>query len=128
MIIGEGFAYRIDNNSVIDENLNGVEFDGDDICKIYDKKYRFLDHMFSGIEREIPIWEREQEIDWTKVTVDTKLLVYEGNGGKWVKRHFAKYEKNKVYCYNHGLTSFTCDYHDTEISPWSRAKLYKGEC
>lgn len=49
---------------------------------------------------------QEPEIDWSKVPVDTKILVsYDGE--HWYKRYFAKYEKGKVHCWSNGATSWT---------------------
>ena len=62
-------------------------------------------------------------VDWTKVAVDTPILVSDDGQG-WRHRHFAKYEKGKVYAWNDGRTSFTSD---NVMSWWSYAKLAEGE-
>lgn len=41
--------------------------------------------------------QKEPEIDWNKIEVDTPILVRDSKDGKWLKRYFAKYEDNKVY-------------------------------
>lgn len=63
------------------------------------------------------------EIDWTKVPVNTKILVKISGQEQWRKRHFAKFENEKVYAYGNGGTSFTTG----AVSPWDFAKLYKEE-
>ena len=60
------------------------------------------------------------ETDWTKVPVDTKILVKDFEEDEWDKRHFAKYENGEVYAYCDGNTSFTTD----RMSAWDFAKLY----
>lgn len=69
------------------------------------------------------IFEREEEVDWAKVEVDTKILVQGEKSGKWYTRHFAKYKDGKVYAWNDGKTSWTTN----DISMWSTVKLPKGE-
>lgn len=74
------------------------------------------------------VMEYEPKVDWSKVEVDTKVLVklYEQNS--WCRRHFAKYENGKVYTYPTGLSSFTYEtYVDGTLVPWNYAKLYKGD-
>lgn len=65
----------------------------------------------------------EPKVDWTKVPVDTKILVKNHTNEDWKKRHFAKYEDNKIYAYDNGKSSFTTDI----IASWNYAKLYKEE-
>ena len=40
--------------------------------------------------------EFEEHLDWSKVSVDAKVLVSD-NGKLWYKRHFAKYENGSVH-------------------------------
>ena len=63
--------------------------------------------------------EFREVIDWSKVPVDT-LVEVSDNGEKFIKRHFAKYEDGKVYCFNDGYTSFTIvNYaHLSNATPW----------
>lgn len=49
----------------------------------------------------------EPPVDWSKVAVDTPILVTYSGIHQWVKRHFAKYENGRVYAWNHGTTSWT---------------------
>lgn len=62
-------------------------------------------------------------VDWSKVPVDTKILVRNYKENKWKKRHFAKYEDGKIYAWYNGYTSFTVE----ETTQWNCAKLYEGE-
>lgn len=51
----------------------------------------------------------EQEVDWSKVPVDTPILVRDNNMTKWITRHFAKYKNGLVYAWDGGRTSYTTD-------------------
>ena len=68
----------------------------------------------------------EPEVDWSKVEVDTPILVKEYEESKWAKRHFAKYEDGVVYAWNNGVTSWTAN-DDECVSAWSFAKLAESE-
>ena len=66
---------------------------------------------------------KEPEIDWSKIKVDTPVLVRQGKNGKWLERHFAKYENGNVYTWVDGQTSWTaCD-----VAKWKYAKLAESE-
>lgn len=68
----------------------------------------------------------EPKIDWSKVKVDTPILVRTVEGADWVKRNFAKYERGMVYVWNNGKTSWTAL--DNEcVTPWNYAKLAESE-
>ena len=72
---------------------------------------------------QIARMEFAEVIDWSKVTVDTKVLVSD-DGKEWSRRHFAKYEDGKVYCFRNGSTSFSAD-EENDILAWEYAKLYQ---
>ena len=67
--------------------------------------------------------EFEEVIDWSKIPVDTKVLVSK-DGKYWYKRYFAKYEKGKVFCFDSGATSFSVE-DDFGTSIWQYVKLYQ---
>ena len=68
--------------------------------------------------------EEESEVDWSKVEVDTPILVRHTEDEEWVKRHFAKYDKyGLVYTWKSGGTSWT----EEDLSVWSYAKLPEDE-
>ena len=60
-------------------------------------------------------------VDWSKVAVDTLVLVSNDNK-EWIKRYFAKYEDGNVYCWLNGRTSWTalCE---LSIGHWGYTKL-----
>lgn len=68
----------------------------------------------------------EPPVDWTKVAVDTPILVsnyLNVEEWKWQKRYFAKYENGKVYAFGDGATSWSANM----AVDWEYAKLYKEE-
>ena len=71
------------------------------------------------IEKLGTIYERK-ETDWSMVEVDTKILVSD-DGEEWLKRHFAKYQKDKIYAFVDGKTSFTT----RGEMIWTYVKLYE---
>lgn len=68
-------------------------------------------------------YEEEPDTDWSKVEVDTPILVKAIDDGKWKKRYFAKYEGGKVYAWQAGGTSWNKDC----VASWKYAKLAEGE-
>lgn len=69
--------------------------------------------------------EQEPEVDWSKVAVDTPILVRDSENSRWRKRYFAKYENGKVFAWNDGKTSWTN--YDEEPLVWNYAKLADKE-
>ena len=61
----------------------------------------------------------EPKVDWSKVKVDTPILVRQGKNGEWLERHFAKYENGDVYAWVDGQTSWT----GADEIKWKYAKL-----
>ena len=74
------------------------------------------------------IWllSEEPETDWSKVEVDTPILVKICEDGEWLKKYFAKYEDGYVYAWNSGCTSWTV-LHDKDVTSWKYAKLAESE-
>ena len=60
-------------------------------------------------------------VDWSKVAVDTPVLVSNDNK-EWIKRYFARYEDGNVYCWLNGKTSWTAT-GELSIGHWNYAKL-----
>ena len=75
---------------------------------------------------ELLDFDFEEIVDWSKVPVDTKILVRVSEHNEWSKRHFAKFENGKVYAWDNGKTSFTSNT-KSSYTAWQQAKLYKEE-
>ena len=113
-------------------------YKGDNFCTNFVKpnilKSEYcVDDMTCGVCRMIQaIWlledyeePKEPEVDWSKVEVDTPILVRTVEGAEWFKRHFAKYEDGRVFVWNNGKTSWTA--HDELMTDWNYAKLAEKE-
>ena len=62
-------------------------------------------------------------VDWSKVAVDTPILVRDSEKESWRKRHFAKYENGIVYAWGGGTTSWSAE----RSTCWKMAKLAESE-
>lgn len=65
----------------------------------------------------------EPEIDWSKVEIDTPILVRNYEGHEWARRYFAKYENKTIYAWDNGRTSWSGD----GVTEWKYAKLAENE-
>ena len=74
-------------------------------------------------EYEEPEEPEEPKTDWSKVEVDTPILVRDDEYEEWLKRHFVKYEGGAVYAWNSGRTSWT----EHRMNTWNYAKLAESE-
>ena len=68
----------------------------------------------------------EPPVDWSKVAVDTPILVRDNENDAWRRRHFAKYVNNTVYAWNGGATSWSTN-RSSDIANWKMAKLAESE-
>lgn len=76
---------------------------------------------FTEENQQIDIAEYLGIVDWSKVPVDTPVLI--SNDKKiWFKRYFARYEDGKVYCWLNGKTSWTAEC-EFSTGHWDYAKL-----
>ena len=64
----------------------------------------------------------EPPVDWSKVPVDTPVLVKNVENYKWENRYFAIYKDNRVYTWSGGSTSWSAD-SIKSITSWNYAKL-----
>lgn len=64
------------------------------------------------------------QVDWSKIPVDTKIMVRDDKKDDWNRRYFSKYEDGIVFAFDNGKTSFSVD-NSNEISKWNYVKLYK---
>lgn len=84
-----------------------------DICDLADKVYgtaKCSDRRCYKCTERVADWlneEYEPHIDWSKVPVDTPVIV--SYSGKKYKRHFASYDKGFVMCFDNGTTHWSCN-------------------
>ena len=110
-------------------------YDDKDFCKDFVKPYILGADNCNGIDcircsvlRAMWLLEeyKEPEVDWSKVKVDTPVLVRDSENNEWLKKYFAKYENGHVYVWNLGRTSWTAP-HNKCVSAWQYAKLIEDE-
>ena len=113
------------------------EYKGDSICTDFIEPYILKSINAKCINTSCPkchlyrtIWlleeyeePKEPEIDWSKVEVDTPILVRDSEDGRWIKRYFAKYENEIIYAWDSGCTSWSA----YGLTEWNFAKLAEGE-
>lgn len=61
-------------------------------------------------------------VDWSKVKVDTPILIRKCKEDDWEKRHFAFFKDGRIYAWLSGTTSWTNNNPDAVFS-WKYAKL-----
>lgn len=69
------------------------------------------------------VMEYEPKVDWSKVEVDTKVLVRDRDDEEWERAYFAEYSNDKIYTFVNGKTSFTTNM----VKERKYTKLYKGD-
>lgn len=84
-------------------------------------KFGMLDEDIREFISEQPTVDIEPMLpfDWSKVPVDTPILVRDHESALWRKAHFAKYKNNKIYTWFCGRTSWS----GTGMVEWNYAKL-----
>ena len=87
-------------------------------CRFYDDCRS--DTLRKWLDSEYVEPEKE-EVDWSKVPIDTKVLVSDDNEN-WYRRHFAYYRDKRIGAFNNGVTSWTTN-DLSETSGWEYGKL-----
>ena len=108
------------------KNYNGVNFCNNFVIPVIRKGCECLSSC-EQCRMLQTIWlledYEEPESDWSKVEVDTPILVRDIEYNRWIKRYFAKYENGLIYAWNGGATSWSTD----AITDWAYAKLAEME-
>lgn len=98
----------------------------------WDGKRWWTGFSHADIARDVIAWQplpdpytlkKETETDWGKVPVDTPIYVRSSENAPWIPRHFAFYKNGKVFAWEAGETSFTCDNGENDTTIWEYAKL-----
>ena len=109
------------------------KYNGFDFCKDFVKPYILESDNCNGLDcircsmlRAIWLMEEyeEPETDWSKVEVDTPILVRTDEATQWVRRYFAKYENGTVYAWDGGDISWSGG---DVMTMWKYAKLAESE-
>lgn len=94
-------------------NECALESDGMDSCDDLRRKW---------MEQEY----KEPHVDWSKIPVDTPILVRSNEKHAWIRRYFAKYENGSVHAWEQGATSWSAE-RPAYICDWKYAKLAESE-
>lgn len=115
------------------KNYKGDYFCGDFIKPIILKTDNCTDICCSRCNMLQMMWlmsqytePEEPEVDWSKVEVDTPILVKNVEQEHWYKRYFAGYKNGKVSAWVNGATSWTALDEDDDYT-WNYAKLAESE-
>ncbi|MDU7211827.1 MAG: hypothetical protein E6275_06785 [Veillonella sp.] len=92
------------------------------LCEIY--KHIELKSVLPSLEcgEVMNIAEELGIVDWSKVAVDTPILVKQYEQDEWEKRHFAYFKDGKVCAWLCGATSWSADY-EGDTTDWNFVKL-----
>lgn len=116
IITGQQMAFDVTKNTVTtcwntdcDQCLFGGDWDCDCDCNDeFNSRREWLEAEYV-----------EPEIDWSKVPVNTPILVKDYQDQNWYKRYFCKYENNTIYAWSNGKTSWTTQ----DVVQWDNAEL-----
>lgn len=108
----------------------------DDVLFFFNGEREFLNPFLPRVMVDSTCFEKKDQlidiaeylgiVDWSKVPVDTPILVKDDCDDKWEKAYFAKYEDEMICAWNNGRTSFSARNKDDTFI-WDCAKLaYKG--
>ena len=107
-------SWKVNKNGEVFKckNCNECIFNGKGNCSY--ARLEWLQHEYK---------EPEIEVDWTKVEINTLILVKTDENSDWMKRYFAGYIHGKVCTFDYGGTSENF----MSIIPWYYAKLVEQE-
>lgn len=105
------YIYRANNHKLYvtiskPVTVDGVYYKQAD-CGLTMKLMSAICPLFDDVRSFISISDELGIVDWSKVVVDTPILVKKIEPNIELKRHFAKFENGLVYFYDNGRTSWT---------------------
>lgn len=129
-LYGDGWRYivadKYDNMYLTNEKPSMFD-DVDEVRISSCKKYIGITGVMAALPKlsANEVYDIAEElgiVDWSKVKVDTPILVSDEKHEDWVKRYFAFFENGKVYAWVAGATSWSAD-NNRDASHWEIAKL-----
>lgn len=113
LVIGEPFALDEKRNEVCTcKNISCS------ICKFFVGE-GCSENRKEWLNRE---YIEQQEVDWSKVPVDTPILVRYSEDEEWNKGYFAGFNGKKVCAWSGGATSWSAD-DENDYCEWKYAKI-----
>lgn len=87
------------------------------------KCINIISEIMPEIDRNglVDIAEELGIVDWSKVAVDTPILVRDFENQDWKKRYFAFFDDELIYTWDGGATSWSVK--NKDAIPWKYAKL-----
>lgn len=96
--------------------------------------YAWSDGQTSWTAYDMMVWKyaklaedakenKEPEVDWNEVKIDTPIMVRDSEDGDWFKRYFAEYKNGKIYAWDNSHTSWET----SRMIEWKYAKLVEDE-
>lgn len=104
---------------------------GDDVCKLSEKAYgsdNCSDRKCSECRERVAEWlnsEYKQQIDWSKVPIDTPVICTDHRGKK-LNRYFSGYEDGSISVFSYGATSWSAS-RDASIWDTEQVELAREE-
>ena len=133
----EKYKEELIKMGVININMLAIEGGKPAICND-NYKTKGITCIFCGFKPDRCVYDatnwlfskyKEPEVDWSKVKVDTPILVSEDTK-EWYKRYFAKFENGVVWSFCDGRTSWSARKNNTirnDTISWEYAKLAESE-
>lgn len=122
----DGWRYIIGSNStfIYLTKIKPLIIDG--FYKCNGEEYTCIGRTYGilpdlGIGEVMDIADELGIIDWSKVEVDTPVLVRDFENQDWKKRHFAFFDDELIYTWDGGATSWSVK--NKDAIPWKYAKL-----
>lgn len=122
MNIKEVFEKCNDGDYVIDNFNKKWKVEEEELKQKYFDNWCIINNFYTLKQLMELDFKKDYNIDWSKVEVDTKILVSNDNK-RWYRAHFAMFENGTIYSFSNGTTSFTYEY--SAFEPWKYAILYE---
>ena len=101
--------------------VNNVSIKCTDALDCYDCKFYYNDDCINAFIKWVNSEYKEREIDWSKVPVDTPILIT--YSCYTLKRHFAKYYNKTIYFYPDGTTSWSFNQDSSQLISWDEKNV-----
>ena len=101
--------------------VNNVPIKCTDALDCYDCKFYYDDDCINAFIKWANSEYKEREIDWSKVPVDTPILIT--YSCYTLKRHFAKYYNKTIYFYPDGTTSWSFNQDSSQLISWDEKNV-----
>ena len=102
--------------------VNNIPIKCTDALDCYDCKFYYNDDCINAFIKWVNSEYKEREIDWSKVPVDTPILITY-SCYTTLKRHFAKYDNKIIYVYPDGTTSWSFNQDSSQLISWDEKNV-----